>query len=129
MRKESGSIHFYHQNIVHHTYFSALHELDLALQSFGLYADAGHYSAFVLSGGGDVADEEGYSFHIPHALGGWVESLSDKAGSDVGPLEQFGVVPEKGIADCRCILWHFSFVLKQSYSVAKAGWGQGFVCV
>lgn len=93
MSQEFGAIDFENEVVVHDADFSALHELDLALRPLRLYADADHIARFYLSSGGEVADEERHTFHVGHALRWRVESLADKSGAAVLPLELLGVVP------------------------------------
>lgn len=93
MSQEFGAIDFENEVVVHDADFSALHELDFALCPLRLYANADHIPRFYLSSGGEVADEERHTFHVGRTFRWWVESLADKSGSAVLPLELLGIVP------------------------------------
>ena len=68
MSDEPGAVYFEHQNIVHHTDFSAVYELHLSLVAHNIHLQADAFTFIYMPGLSKELDVERLALYIPRCL-------------------------------------------------------------
>lgn len=107
MTHEPRSVHFEDEVVVDDAYLTAGDELDLALLTLWVYADADDGALLDLACAGDKLDIEGHALYLLRSIGR-VEALALLTRAWVYPLELLGVVAQQGVTEGGGLLWHFT---------------------
>lgn len=107
MTHEPSAVHFEDEVVVDDAYLAAGDELDLALLSLRVYADADDGALLDLATAGDKLDIEGNTLYLLRSIGR-VEALALLTRPWVYPLELLGVVAQQGVTEGGGLLWHFT---------------------
>lgn len=105
MTHEPRAVHFEDEVVVDDAYLAAGDELDLALLSLWVYADADDGALLDLACAGDELDVEGYALYLLCAIGR-VEALALLTRPWIYPLELLGVVAQQSVTEGGGLLWH-----------------------
>ena len=105
MTHKPRAVHFEDEVVVDDAYLAAGEELDLALLTLDIDADADDGALLDLACAGDELDVEGHALYLLRSIG-WVETLALLTRAWVYPLELLRIVAQQGVTKGGGLLWH-----------------------